>query len=502
MLVTIPGMGQALYRKYRSKALAEIVGQEHITKALTKALATNRISHAYLFTGPRGIGKTSIARILAFEVNGLPYDETATHLDIIEIDAASNRRIDEVRDLRDKVHIAPTSASYKVYIIDEVHMLTREAFNALLKTLEEPPAHVIFILATTEVHKLPETIISRTQHFTFKPIDEENVVKHLKSIAKAEKITIDDEAVRLIAKHGEGSFRDSISMLDQIQHTAAKITVHDVEAMLGIAPKEAVKKLWSFIDEADAKNLIITLQALHNQGISPVILAKQLSAVIRTDLISGASTTPARDLGLLEKLIEISGSADPSAALEVTLLHVVFADTARVIPSDQQSAPPTKEIKVVEKKAMPTTTKKPIDSKNRLSLADTEKPLKPKSHRDHPSSINATIWPEVLTSIKQRYNTLYGVLRMAQPEFEGQTVTLTLKFTFHQKRLNEPKNKQLIADAVAQVCGVNPEIICVINETQPAVPSQQAKETLQIPQPTGPLGTISNIFGGAELLES
>src|SRR4249920_1372704 len=145
-------MGQALYRTYRSKKLSEIVGQEHITTALDHALKNDTISHAYLFTGPRGVGKTSVARILAHEINGLPYDESRQHLDIIEIDAASNRRIDEIRDLRDKVHIAPSSAKYKVYIIDEVHMLTKEAFNALLKTLEEPPTHAVFILATTETH--------------------------------------------------------------------------------------------------------------------------------------------------------------------------------------------------------------------------------------------------------------------------------------------------------------------------------------------------------------
>src|SRR6266540_3491740 len=163
-------MGRALYRTYRSKKLAEIVGQEHITTALNHALEKGMISHAYLFTGPRGVGKTSIARILAHEINGLPYDDDQTHLDIIEIDAASNRRIDEIRDLRDKVHVAPSSAKYKVYIINEVHMLTKEALNALLKTLEEPPAHVVFILATTEAHKLPETIISRTQRYAFKPV--------------------------------------------------------------------------------------------------------------------------------------------------------------------------------------------------------------------------------------------------------------------------------------------------------------------------------------------
>ncbi|HSX35219.1 MAG TPA: DNA polymerase III subunit gamma/tau, partial [Candidatus Saccharimonadales bacterium] len=212
-------MAQALYRAHRPKKLADVVGQEHITTALTRALKNGNISHAYLFTGPRGVGKTTIARILAHEVNGLPYDDETTHLDIIEIDAASNRRIDEIRDLRDKVHVAPSMAKYKVYIIDEVHMLTKEAFNALLKTLEEPPAHVVFILATTEAHKLPETIISRTQRFAFKPVDLAKVSAHLRSIATAEKISIDDAALELIAAHGEGSFRDSISLLDQVRNT-------------------------------------------------------------------------------------------------------------------------------------------------------------------------------------------------------------------------------------------------------------------------------------------
>ena len=158
-------MGQALYRKYRSRSLIEVVGQEHIVSTLQNALKSRQISHAYLFSGPRGVGKTSVARILAHEINELPYKDDSLELDIIEIDAASNRRIDEIRDLRDKIHIAPTSGKYKVYIIDEVHMLTKEAFNALLKTLEEPPAHCVFILATTEAHKLPATIVSRTQRF-------------------------------------------------------------------------------------------------------------------------------------------------------------------------------------------------------------------------------------------------------------------------------------------------------------------------------------------------
>src|SRR3990167_8680284 len=212
-------MDRALYRKYRSKNLDEVVGQEHITETLKNSLKSGKISHAYLLSGPRGVGKTSVARILAHEFNNLKYEDENIHLDIIEIDAASNRRIDEIRDLREKVHITPTSAKYKVYIIDEVHMLTKEAFNALLKTLEEPPEHCIFILATTEAHKLPETIISRTQRFNFKPIPKTAAKTQLQKIAKAEKIKIDDDALELLAEYGEGSLRDIIGMLDQLSAT-------------------------------------------------------------------------------------------------------------------------------------------------------------------------------------------------------------------------------------------------------------------------------------------
>ena len=177
---------RALYRKYRSRSLEEVIGQEQITKTLSNAIKQGKISHAYLFTGPRGTGKTSVARILAHEINDIPYTDDSISLDIIEIDAASNRRIDDIRDLRDKVHIAPVGAKYKVYIIDEVHMLSGSAFNAFLKILEEPPAHVKFLLATTEPHKLPETIISRVQRFEFRKFSRQEIIDHLTFIASQE----------------------------------------------------------------------------------------------------------------------------------------------------------------------------------------------------------------------------------------------------------------------------------------------------------------------------
>lgn len=488
-------MGQALYRKYRSKNLSEIIGQEHITHALEQALKTKRVSHAYLFTGPRGIGKTSIARILAYEVNGLPYDETSTHLDIIEIDAASNRRIDEVRDLREKVHITPTSAKYKVYIIDEVHMLTREAFNALLKTLEEPPEHVIFILATTEAHKLPETIISRTQHFTFKPISIEKITKHLKAIAKTEKISIDDAALELIATHGNGSFRDSISLLDQVSNNASAVTKDTIQNILGIAPDEVVATILDATFSKNSKKLVLLLQDLRIQGVEPSILSRQLAHKIRNDIVHNHTKDIATSLRLLEKLIEVPASNDSHAMLEVLLLQEVFANTQQQVTT--ASEPP-------KSKPSPTTKKreeKPLQISEEVPQSDTKitkqpepKPISSKTN----TPIDPANWADVLDNIKQNHNTLYGLLRMAKPEIKDNVVTLKLAFAFHQKRLNEPKNKTIIANAIHEITGSMPEIICELAEKDMQETSDNTGQTKE----SGSIGTISNIFGGAELLES
>lgn len=498
-------MGQALYRKYRSKSLAEIVGQEHITSALTTAISSDRVSHAYLFTGPRGVGKTSIARILAYEINKLPYDSEATHLDIIEIDAASNRRIDEVRDLRDKIHLAPAAAKFKVYIIDEVHMLTREAFNALLKTLEEPPKHIVFILATTEVHKLPETIISRTQHFTFKPIEIAKVVEHLASIAKQEKITIDTDALKLIAEHGGGSFRDSISILDQARSTNSKITVTDVEQLLGIAPAKIVEQITTTLTAREAAKLITLLQNVRQQGIAPTLLAKQISAGLR-ELILQNNNQQLQLLVLLEKLIDVQQSADPYAKLEIILLEYIFtdSDSAPAPQGNSSISTPTPKTPVpasTPPATPPEATKKaapfPTPPKTVQKPAETEtQPNTPRNSDTRPFSKDS--WPEVMAIIKQKYNTLYGTLRMAQPEFTDEEIILHFAFAFHQKRLSDPKNRKIISDAIAQISGAAPRITCVITEK----PSKNANANTVTNKENTEISTISNIFGGAELLES
>ncbi len=259
-----------LYRKYRPQNWDEVIGQEHVVRTLTNALKLGRVSHAYLFSGPRGTGKTTIARLLAKSVG-------CVGLDLIEIDAASNRGIDEIRQLRDGIKFAPTVGKYKVFIIDEVHQLTKEAFNALLKTLEEPPAHAIFILATTEVHKVPETILSRVQQFAFRRLTVAEIIKKLQKIIEAEKIKIDEDAVRLIAAYAGGSYRDAESMLEQLRVWSDKIIAkEDIEELLGAVDFEKVKVMADYLNSASAKEAIDYVGALTEGGTDLEMFAKAL----------------------------------------------------------------------------------------------------------------------------------------------------------------------------------------------------------------------------------
>jgi len=305
----------ALYRKYRPRTLTEVLGQPAVTEPLAKALQSGKISHSYILTGPRGCGKTSVARILAHEINGFKYELEDSHLDIIEIDAASNTGVDNIRELREKALIAPSEGKYKVYIIDEVHMLSKSAFNALLKTLEEPPAHVVFILATTDLEKVPITITSRSQVYHFRLVSEEVMLPHLRQICDAEKIKISDQALQVIATRGGGSFRDSLSLLDQISTVSdgkTELSEEQVSSLLGLPLNSAVSSLLSAYSAADATALTTQLKSLLSEGLKPESLAE---ALIRQIL---AAPTPEL-LPLLSKLPSVSAPF-PEAKLLVSLL--------------------------------------------------------------------------------------------------------------------------------------------------------------------------------------
>ena len=322
---------QALYRKYRSRTLDEVLGQEHVTSVLRRALEKGKIAHAYLLTGPRGVGKTSVARILAHEINQLPYDENSTHLDIIEIDAASNNGVDDIRNLREKAQVAPTSAPKKIYIIDEVHMLSKAAFNALLKTLEEPPEHVVFILATTDADKLPSTILSRVQQFYFHPIRADVMAKQLQNIAKKEGFKIDAAAAELIAERSHGGFRDGISLLDQLSVLASNkepLTAAQVAAHLGLTDEQALEKLIATRETGDSAGALNVLRQLYEQGTDPQVLTAQLLRQLRANLAQRPELVE-----LIGELIEISRHPHP----DLKLLTIFARAPQRTIPA----TPPT-----------------------------------------------------------------------------------------------------------------------------------------------------------------
>lgn len=500
------GVGhKALYRKYRSKSLDEIVGQEHITKTLKNAINSGKISHAYLFTGPRGTGKTSIARIVAHEINKLPYTDESSHLDIIEIDAASNRRIDDIRELRDKIHIAPAVAQYKVYIIDEVHMLTPESFNALLKTLEEPPKHVIFILATTEAHKLPATIISRTQRHSFRLIPFKQIVQHLRHISDKEGIQIDDSALQLLAEHGGGSFRDSISLLDQIHDHKQKITAQVVEELLGIAPKVLLNKLLRYITSGDTKGVLQILEELNVNGLAPSSIAEQLYKLLREDIQSADNTSFVNMMG---DLLEVHNAQYQQLKLEMILLKAAAQNTASTQKETgttaTQQTPVTRPTIIAPVKQAKAVIKNNEEESPAITDTTDEIPQAAQSKRDSKKRAGMAIdiqneWPALLHIIKQKNNSLYTILKLAHVSITSEELQLGFQYSFHQKKVDEVKNKALIAEAIQLHLDLSVEVISVLDKSltpnfngSSAAPLDDAHASL--------ISNVQDIMGGGEIV--
>lgn len=465
-------MSLALYRKYRSRSFETIVGQDHITKTLRNSVDGDTFSHAYLLTGLRGVGKTSVARIFAAYVNGIEYEETESNPDIIEIDAASNRKIDEIRDLREKVNIAPSNLKYKVYIIDEVHMLTREAFNALLKTLEEPPEYCILILATTDYHKLPETIISRCIRFSFRSISEEDMVSHLDKIAGKEKIKIDKEALQTIAENSSGSLRDAITILDQARNLSNKVGRADIELLLGLASKKHISGLFDSIESKNASEIIDKIENIRNSGANPDQAIGQFNRLIRSKIIlSEANLDNYSDL--LAEVIKISDYSDKWLAFEVCLLKHIskFRKTSE---AEIHAAKP----KDTAPKQTPHTDNQ-INNRQKPTISDNE----------------VDLWQNILNELKKTNSTLYGVARMADAVVDGNVLELRLKFNFHKKQLDIKHNQVKIMEIASKH---NSDIKSVttfaIKEDNGAVNDEKYDSSKDI-------SNISNVFGSAEMLE-
>lgn len=456
-------MGKALYRKYRSRSLDEIVGQEHVTSLLKRALDRERIAHAYLFTGPRGTGKTSVARILAHEINQLPYSDESSHLDIIEIDAASNNGVEDIRDLREKVQLAPTTAKRKVYIIDEVHMLSKPAFNALLKTLEEPPEHVVFILATTDIEKLPETIISRTQRHTFRRATQQQLIENMQRIAKAENMAVEPDALQVIAEHSDGGYRDSVSLLDQLANTVDKnetITSTAIEQSLGLAPHKAIDAVLTYTKSGDVAGLLEQLGTLESTGVQPKIIAEQLLRAIRANAAREPQLLP-----LMGSLTEVSQSSLPSAKLLAVLGSFTPATPAPSTPAPV--AAKGVEPKVSKPATAPTAKEPVVKEKEEPS---TQPPAAKPSRQSASMELN---WTKFTEAIRTASVAAYTVISKCGYIAEDGTLTIYTKTNFYHKKLDTPRVLGILQSAL-QNQGMSDWNITLVPTAKPPSDSQAA----------------------------
>ncbi len=462
-----------LYRRYRPLKLSEVVGQDQVIEPLKKSLAQGKIGHAYLFVGPRGCGKTSVARILAHEVNNFKYEIEDNYVDIIEIDGASNRGVDNIRELREKVTIAPTAGKYKVYIIDEVHMLTKEAFNALLKTLEEPPKHAIFILATTDAYKVPVTITSRTQTYTFKLADTDTMFDFLKSVAEKEKIDISDDALKIVAKRSGGSFRDSLSLLDQISTLSeTKITKDLVISAMGLPSDEKIATLLSEYINGNVVKIVANLKDLLLSGVKAETLTEEI--------ISKIVENPRPELlTLLSKLPDVKA---PYA--EAKLLVALAVNDARVAGNvffkggdrlaRSEAYIPDGPEKAARRADFPGAPAH--DAEGELVG-----PKKGMSDRTRANSKSKDFdWDGFLDNVRQKNEAVYLQLTKTQHELDGNELHIYPIKKIVKNILSRDNNKKILIDVAA---GVK----ITIHEID-EVPNNSKKDTT--------LSKISDIMGG------
>ncbi|MGQ9585455.1 MAG: DNA polymerase III subunit gamma/tau [Anaerolineae bacterium] len=544
----------ALYRKYRPQTFEEVIGQEHVTRTLRNALQDGRVVHAYLFAGPRGTGKTSTARLLAKAVNCLDEDLTRRPcnrcaicqaiqeghlLDLIEIDAASNRGIDEIREIREKVNFRPNEARYKVYVVDEVHMLTEHAFNALLKTLEEPPPHALFVLATTDPQKVPATVASRCQHFEFRRISLAALMEQLRYIANQEGIQVEPAALELVARQATGSMRDAVSLLDQlVSFCGDRVTLADVEVVLGVVPGTVVAALADALLARDLPLSLRLVNQLAHGGTELTQFARALVEYLRGLLLlrvgdgAGLLNRPAEEVGRMQgqaqeanprqllRLLrlfqgavqEMKGDLLSQIPLELACTEACLGADAVAEPAPQQNAvrpaspapmPSLGSLAAVPgggaeqgsntPKGLPEASPHPPEPPRRpepatpepVGTAEASKGPTPAGPPAPDASRLKAAWGQVLAEVRPHSRQVEAMLRgSCEPlSVDDGVVTIGFYHEFHKAQVEEQKNRELVQEAIGRVLGAPHRIRCVLT---PRSPTEKPKPATRPPVPKPP----------------
>ncbi|MDD2807163.1 MAG: DNA polymerase III subunit gamma/tau [Patescibacteria group bacterium] len=518
-------MTLALYRKYRPQSFSEVVGQNHIKTTIQSELETDKVAHAYLFSGPRGLGKTTTARLLAKSLNCLnrqPGESEPCNkcdsclemiegraLDVIEIDAASHTGVDNVREnIINNSRFTPTSRKFKAFIIDEVHMLSTSAFNALLKTLEEPPAHAVFILATTEIHKVPQTIISRCQHFDFRRVSDNEIFERLKILSKKEHKKIDDNILENIAHHGQGSFRDSESLLGQILSLDDKeITAEQAELVMPTSKYDLGLQFIDLINKSDAKSAIELVNKLVSDGVDlerfnldtilllrKILLFKinpklgQYAVSLNKNLESSitmlsTSITEEKLIMMIEifslKRLEFKISDIPQLPLEMAVLQIIGTNDSNNVSvskdddSDNQAARVEPTVKVTPE----------IESKKEEKSKMAKVELNINQFKEK--------WSEFLDVTKGHNQSLASAIRIGEPRINNGNFEIAFPHRFHQQRANETKNRQILEKVIEQVYGLIIPVHSVVDENLINVNNNEVD-----PAASNQIGSILDNFGG------
>ena len=534
-------MSETLYRKYRPKNFSEVIGQHHIVDTLVNSIRNDRIAQAYLFTGPRGTGKTSIARILAKTINcinkktGIACDKCPNcqiinqgkTLDIIEIDAASNTGVDNIRELKETVALPPTRLKFKVYIIDEVHMLSTGAFNALLKTLEEPPSHVIFILATTEIHKVPETIISRCQRFDFTRLPIQNIIEKLSLIAKEEKVSVEPEALQMIAISAEGGMRDAETLLSQVISLEDKnITASEVEEILGTAKSENVLEVAENLFKKESGNAIRKINELLEGGYDLSVFNKSLINTLRQTMLLkidpefkknfSHEATPEH----LEKLISLSKKAEiseitrvidlfleaqgkissfmfPQLPLEMAIIRATGIiplpvlgkkeDTDKMITVEKEKSSSQIERKI-------ETSKTPKAQPDKKELTNPETKIDPEKLEKLFDEVRNN-WKRLLVDIKPFNHSLNALLSNCKPiETKNNEIILATPYGFYKDKLDIPSNKLTVEEVFGKILGFQIRVSILVDKN--VFPEKEAGEAERPGENQSLLDDALEIMGG------